>query len=503
MESSASFYDEGIDNDIDTEAQQEPCTRRRVRLLSATNSRTRCNNLTSVALDWTCMLAIVACLLVGLGFSWHTLQPTVNNNGGQRQVLEQMSYPAASSLPEKPFLSEQTATVYRNSPHSISELDQVVTKTLLDMPSIEENYVNSGISTDENPGERLLVDECMVDVKIEAFCEGCDEWIAQSRLQEWPWCHSELSSMTFLYTGCPCGSWYTIDYGNSTWNNSTGQTSLVYECWEPDFLSNSSDLPAEITCQDHTPSLPSFNGVDVQYNQDDSVQWIATDASDPTAVVGSGFVSLGQEYTIASSDPNTPLPSFLTLTFYDQDANVLQTTTFPSAYCPGYPDTWYRHGYSHMHIVEVEDLSSGIVSTRDTKQEALWLRVTVDASQSPNSVVLKELNVIANINAAAINLTDVVYGVELNGQGDEWTMVTREGNTRSATGRNSIYSLLHSRQEPQGGAKAMTMMVGPMTMDMYWRTRYTFFGTIVAEQANNSNVQCNGFDFYEYIGGLQ
>ena len=49
----------------------------------------------------------------------------------------------------------------------------------------------------------------------------------------------------------------------------------------------------------------------------------------------------------------------------------------------------------------------------------------------------------------------------------------------------------------------MSIMVGPMTVDMYWRTRYTFFGTIVATQTNNDNVQCNGFDFHEHIIGLQ
>ncbi|KAG7339684.1 hypothetical protein IV203_025272 [Nitzschia inconspicua] len=501
MNSSASCYNEKDDVmlnmviDIDTESQQETNSnstiRRRERLLSFSTST---NNMTSVALDWTCMLATVSALLVVLGFSWHTLQPS-HNNGDQRQVQEQRVLAVAAPV-EEPFLSEQTATASRVAPHSMADFSDVITKTLFGMSSTEDGFYQSGRLEDGNQGQRVLDDECIINVKIEASCDGCEDWIAQSELQEWPWCHSELSSMTFLYTGCPCGSRYSIDYENSAWNNATGQTLLAYECWQPASLSNTSDVPPEITCQDY--SLPTLN------NRDEAVKWVITSFDDPTVVVGSGVVSVGQEYTVSSGDPGTPLPPFLTLTFYDQVGNMLQSTNFPSDYCPGYPDPWYREGYSQTHIVQVQNVTSGTISTRDTLKEALWLKITVDASQSPVPVRLQELNVIANINTEPINLTDTVNGVELSGNGDdEWIMMTRDSDTRSTGVRSRIHSLFHSRYERIQRSETMTMMVGPMTIDMYWRTKYSFFGTIVATQSNNDAVQCNGFDIAEYIEGLQ
>jgi hypothetical protein len=152
--------------------------------------------------------------------------------------------------------------------------------------------------------------------------------------------------------------------------------------------------------------------------------------------------------------------------------------------------------------VEVQDLISGIISTRDTVKEALWVRLTVDASESPVPVKLQTLELLTNMYDEPINLTDAVDGVELNGN-DESATVTREGNTRSSRGRTSIDSLNHSRQELNGDTKTMTVMVGPMTIDTYWRNGYTFFATVVAEQSNNNSVGCNGFDFQEHIFGLQ
>lgn len=494
MDSSASFQDEedflrNNENSFETELQHQPSrtSRRRLQPLHPTRTYTTntCHNMRSKVLDWTCMVTTVGLLLVGLGYSWHNSHAATFVEG-QRQVAEE------------PFLSEATATAYRDAPHSLAELDQVVSKVLSDLPSTEDGFYQPG------QNERLLDDECMIDLNIEAFCEDCDEWTANSGLQEWPWCHSELTSITFLYTGCPCGTWYTIDYGKSSWSNETGQTSLAYECWEPDFLANSSEVPSEITCQDN--SLPTLDGVDIQYKQASSAfRWVATAANDPAMVISSGSVSVGQEYTIESGDPNTPLPDFLTLTFFDQEDAVLQASTFPSSFCPGYPDPWYRHGYSQLQFVQVDDMTAGVVSVQDTLKEALWVKVTVDASRSPVPVRLEELSLIANINSEPINLTGTVRGVELNeqGGGGEWTMVTREGNNRSAARRSSIYSYIRSRQEPVGGSNTMTLMLGPMTMDMYWQTRYTFFGTIVATQANNEAIQCNGWDLAEYIGGLQ
>jgi hypothetical protein len=448
----------------------------------------------SIALDWTCMLVTVASLLFALGFSWHTLQPT--SRGRQRQVMEkEHSMNVSAPRPERePFLSDHAALLSRNSPQSITDLNQVVTKTLLEMPDLD--YYHNGQSANEEQGERHLDDQCIVDLHIDVICEGCEEWVTQSRLQEDPFCYSELTEMTFRYTGCPCGSWHGIDYNNSTWTNATGQTSLVYECWKPTFDYNASDIPSEITCQDHTD--PTLEAVDVEYNQGTSVQWVAT-VGDTTEVLGSGTVSVGQEYTIASSESSIVLPTIITMTFYDQDGHILQSTTFPTAYCPGYPDIWYRHGYSHMHVIGVQDLSSGTISTRDTVKKALWARVTVDASQSPVPVRLEELNLVANVNSGNINLTDAVNGVELGA----WATVTKEGNTRNSRGRTSIHTLNHSRQEANGGSKSIAMMVGPMTIDMYWTTRYTFFGTIIARQSNNDNVECNGWDFQEHIAGLQ
>jgi hypothetical protein len=261
-----------------------------------------------------------------------------------------------------------------------------------------------------------------------------------------------------------------------------------------------SDFP-EITCQDHKD--PTLDAVDVEYIQGAAVQWVARATDNANNIVGSGTVSVGQEYTITSSDPNMVLPAFITMTFYDQDNNILQSTTFPSGYCLGYQNTIdYRSAYSQIHIVEVQDLISGIISTRDTVKEALWVRLTVDASESPVPVKLQTLELLTNMYDEPINLTDAVDGVELNGNGESAT-VTREGNTRSSRGRTSIDSLNHSRQELNGDTKTMTVMVGPMTIDTYWRNGYTFFATVVAEQSNNNSVGCNGFDFQEHIFGLQ
>jgi hypothetical protein len=451
----------------------------------------------SILLDWTCMLVTVAFLLVALGFSWHTLQPTTR--GGHRHVeIDHIVYLASPPPEQESFLSDHAATVSRYSPHSMADLDQVVTKTLAKMPELE--YYRNSQSETEEKGERLLDDECTIDLHIDIICDECEEWVAQNRLQDVPVCYSELTSMTFRSTGCLCGTWYSIDYENSNWSNATGQTSLVYDCWKPTFGYNTSGIPSEITCQDYTD--PSLDAVNAGYDQGIAIQWVATAADDATNVLGSGTVSRGQEYTIASSEPNMALPAFISMTFYDQDGNILQSTTFPSAYCPGYPDIWYRHGYSQVHIVEVQDLTSEIISTRDSVKEALWARVTVDASKSPVPLRLQELSLVSNINAEAINLTDAVAGVELNGNG-EWATVTREGNTRGSSGRTSIQTMNHSRQEINGGPVSVTMMAGPMTIDLYWTTRYTFFGTIIAKQSNNDNVVCNGWNLQEHITGLQ
>jgi hypothetical protein len=487
MDLATSFYDEDIAYAIDTEAQQASSTihSRRSELRLLPTSRTRSSNVKSTAVNWICMLVTVTFVFLAIDFSWHTLQPN------SRHIIN----PAVPPPEREPFLSEHAAIVSRHSPQSMADLDQVVTKTLLKMPDIE-NYRDSQAVNDEK-GERLLDDECTIDLHIDIICDGCEEWVAQNRLPEEPICFSELTSMTFRYTGCPCGTWYSIDYESSTWSNATGQTSLVYDCWNPTFTHNKSDIPSEITCEDQTGL--TLDAADVEYNQGTAVQWVATAADDATNVVGSGTVSVGQEYTIASGDANIELPAFITVTFYDQNSNILQSTTFPSAYCPGYPDIWYRHGYSQMHIVGGQDLTSGTISTRDTVKEVLWARVTVDASQSPVPVRLQELSLVANVNADAINLTDAVNGVELNGNG-EWVTVTRDDNTRSSSGRATLN---HSRQQLNGEPEIMTMMVGPMTIDMYWTTRYTIFGTFIATQSNNNDVVCNGWDFQEQIAGLQ
>jgi hypothetical protein len=48
----------------------------------------------------------------------------------------------------------------------------------------------------------------------------------------------------------------------------------------------------------------------------------------------------------------------------------------------------------------------------------------------------------------------------------------------------------------------MEVMVGPFTIDLAWRTRYTFFTTIIASVREDNEALCNGFDFNEYIVGL-
>ncbi|KAL3924983.1 MAG: hypothetical protein SGILL_000707 [Bacillariaceae sp.] len=397
---------------------------------------------------------------------------------------------------------------YRGAPHSMADVDQVVSKTLVHF--IPEDYPQPDFSYEESEDDehdRMLDSECSVDVTMETVCDGCDEWIAESGLQD-QWCHTELTEMTFIYTGCACGRWYTIDYGNTSWSNGTGHSTLVYECWEPDFVFNESEIPADVLCEDYTTLLDESLGADpsIEYFQaevDTEVHWIATNAGDETQILAEGIVAVGDEYTISSGDPSLPLPDFVNLTFflYDLEGEMvpLQTNVLPSAFCPGYPDPWYRHGYANTHILEVENAASGKTSTRGSVQDdALWIRLTIDASESPVPVRLDELNLVTNMNEDLINLTDAVYDVELDGG---WTSM--QSYTRlSANGRSSLHASTHLRPLMGDDDSTMEIIVGPFTVDLYWRTRYTFFSTIIASLLNDQEALCNGFDFQEFIAGM-
>ncbi len=282
---------------------------------------------------------------------------------------------------------------------------------------------------------------------------------------------------------------------------------MVYECWKPDFKFNQSEIPSEIKCQDHF-ILEQDTEV-IQYNlaASDEVQWIATAYNDTKNVLGSGTVSPGQEYSISSNDPSKPLPTFVNLTFFVYDGDnqdkkiVLQSTTFPSEFCSGYPDPWYRHGYSHTQILEVQDSMTGkTISTRGSLQDSLWIKVTVDASQSPVPVRLEEMNLVTNMNVNNFNLTGDIYGVVLNGSNTSLSTPTTIMSRTGLRGRKKIHSFIHTRNEMRPMTKEL--MVGPMALDLYWKTRYTFFTTIIATRLDNAGISCNGFVVHEHIAGL-
>jgi hypothetical protein len=272
----------------------------------------------------------------------------------------------------------------------------------------------------------------------------------------------------------------------------------VYECWEPDFVYNATDIPTEILCQDITTL--GVGNPSIEYSQASEVYWIASNAVDPSDVLGEGITSVGQDYTISTGDSTVSLPDFINITFYfinsEGDAVTLQTNVFPSAFCPGYPDDWYRLGYANMNIYKVQSITAGTISTAGTlREDALWVKLTVDASASPVPVRLDEFNLLTNIYPELINLTDAVYDEELNG-------MTTKTSTRSSGSRTSIHSTTHLRRSPAGGDNTMEVMVGPFTIDLAWRTRYTFFTTIIASVREDNEALCNGFDFNEYIVGL-
>ncbi|KAL3912226.1 MAG: hypothetical protein SGILL_006967, partial [Bacillariaceae sp.] len=460
----------------------------------------------------TCQfLATAAVVLMGLGFTWHTFVSTTTSGCHHHSSSHpEMQMVMHQHQQEQPFLSESTAMDYRGVPHSMAEMDQVVSKTLIDFNMEDltlpyDDIQDKGDADDEEEGQRLLDDQCMVDVKIDHVCEGCDEWIADSGLQDGLWCHTDLSEMTFTYTGCACGSWYTIDYENSAWANGTGHSEVVYECWEPDFNYNETNIPTEILCQDTTTLSndgveESLDSPSIEYFHADEVHWIAADAADPSNILGEGITTKGERYSISSGDPAVRLPNFVNVTFYlidlEGDTVTLQTNVFPSAFCPGYADTWYRHGYANMHITSGLRTTGDLISKEDTlREDALWVKLVVDASESPVPVRLDEFNLISNIYPSLINLTDAVYDVELGG------METME-MSRTSGGRTSIHSTTHLRQSPTGTSDTMEVIVGPFTIDLYWRTRYTFFATIIASILEDNEALCNGFDFHEYIAGL-
>jgi hypothetical protein len=296
--------------------------------------------------------------------------------------------------------------------------------------------------------------------------------------------------MTFLYTGCSCGRWYTIDYSKSNFPpfdadglRTAGRSDLVYECWEPGWLHDNDTvgiLPPEFVCEDLANSS-STNPL---------VHWVVTDLLDATTIISSGVVSVGEEYTVSSAEFPI-LPEWINLTFYELDGNdrrVLQTNVFPTSVCVGTHDPRYSRGWPHTHIVEVQDLY-GVSDLRHTvKNESYYVNITVNASSSNVNVRLDELSMISNISPTAINMTGAVHGVVL--AGGHGHVTTHAGTSISVQKRRS-FSL-----------STMELVMGPLTVDLYWRTRYTVFGTVTASDANDPSRQCNGYDFGENIFGM-
>mmetsp|Transcript_24853 Transcript_24853/g.40653 ORF Transcript_24853/g.40653 Transcript_24853/m.40653 type:complete len:482 (+) Transcript_24853:181-1626(+) len=390
--------------------------------------------------------------------------------------------------------------------HSTATLPRTVVETMVETT---RGDVPPATPTDEGMGRKLVDDGidddwCSLEMKVTTTCVGCDENLWSIH----PWCYFDLNRITFLYTGCPCFSSYSVDHSNSTFDQALGKSDIHYGCWMPHSF-NESDIPSGIVCQDYE--------IEGSIEDDQTIQpvsWMAVDRDDASKLVGSGDLTFLQEYSIASVDPSTPLPEWVNLTFFglDKDNNTvaLQTTTFPTDFCVGFPDPWYHHGWPHMHVVEVQDLNYGNISLRDTARESLWINVTVDATDSAVPVQLKEMTMISNMFGDFLNMTEDVNGVILIGSSTTGGITTTKMTTATKTAiksRDRIHESFRrdsKRVAPRTsfGSSKMEMAIGPITLDLYWRTRYTFFGTVIGNNANDPTKLCNGFAFVEYITGM-
>jgi hypothetical protein len=283
-------------------------------------------------------------------------------------------------------------------------------------------------------------------------------------------CFSDPTDITFRYTGCPCGALYSIT--NATYDLETGTSEFQYSCWEPTESNWTLDVDEHFFCQDYDASL-------IQYDSSKQVSWIATPADNTSLILGSGTVSEGELYSISSGDVNVPLPEWLHITFYVLDANnemvTVQSNHIPTDFCTG--DPYYHTGFPQTQVVAVQDLNAGSINLQDTVQDALWLTVAIDATNSPSPVRIDEFNIIANTFGNPLNLTDTVRGIALS-------------NAVAAVATEGVAPTTHE------------LVVGPMPIDLYWRTRYSFFGTVLASNMNDPSKICNGWDYSETIGGV-
>jgi hypothetical protein len=228
-------------------------------------------------------------------------------------------------------------------------------------------------------------------------------------------------------------------------------------------------------------------------------------------VLGSGNVSIGEEYTIAMDDDDgdsSVLPPLINLTFYDsqQTQRMVQTNIFPTDLCTGMHYAPYSEGLPHTHVVEVRDFL-GTTDLRNTlREESFYLHILINASSSPVPVRLEDLNIISNIFGSSINMTDAVNGIVL--VGNQQQQQEREEQqptmfTRTSIGKSLMGHSMESRSSPAAAlSSTMDLVTGPLTIDLYWKIRYTLFGTLVGSNADDRTKSCNGFDFVESILGM-
>jgi hypothetical protein len=217
-------------------------------------------------------------------------------------------------------------------------------------------------------------------------------------------------------------------------------------------------------------------------------------------------------------DDGSALPPLINLTFYDsqQTQNMLQTNAFPTGLCTGMHYAPYSEGLPHTNVVEVKD-SLGTSDLRNTlREESFYLNISIDASSSPVPVRLEGLNIISNIYGSSINMTDAVNGIVLVGNQQQQQQEEEEPKqqqqqqeeeptmfTRTSIGKSLMGHSMESRSSPAvASSSTMDLVMGPLTIDLYWRMRYTLFGTLLGSNADDPTKSCNGFDFAEIILGM-
>ena len=327
---------------------------------------------------------------------------------------------------------------FPSSPNSTNTVSMTPTAvpTISPAPTVSPQPTSSGCGLD-------MTINCLIE---DDFFETCDDVIRYAREGTFIYCTFKPFKMFFRYSGDNC-------------NDPDAGEEDFYAC--QDF----SGGPASHTRNNGTVYIRAFDSRSGNIYHEDFVDVNSTFATNPENFI------IGDEMNITIYDPKD---------FTDPDKivspeNLLQSLKFDNTcsyhpceesgselFCqctqePCFP-VYLTRSFGSVQLVEYINQEQG----RITAYPQLDMIINTWA-EGANDVTLTELNLIANV-LGFLNLTEEVTNTRLAPGGDNFTVdFSFEADMLS-----------------------------------YFRTRYTFFATVIG--ITDSGDECNGFHFFELIG---